>query len=304
VTAAFKSFVKQGLLTAGYYSRALRKTVFPGVAVFCYHGVRDDRLPQGSIPFQYLHIPESTFDSHCRLIRGSCDPISLDDWRAATSGGPALPARPVLITFDDGYRSVLTKAAPILANHGLPAAVFVCTGPMALRTRLWFDAVGERDGESAVEAWKSRDHQTWAAACLTTETLSEGDPRALMTPDELSKLASVPGIEIGGHTVNHSILTQSPLERQREEIEGNLQSIRQWTGKPVRTFAYPNGRPGIDYNEQAIGILRDNGIDIAFSTRPDFARADEHPFERSRFLLLDEMSDSELAHRMAYSWPR
>ena len=210
----------------------------------------------------------------------------------------------MLVTFDDGYRSVLTKAAPILASHGLPAAVFVCTGPMRLRTRLWFDTVAERDGESAVEAWKSRDYKSWAAGCLTTDTLAESDPRALMTPEELSTLSRMPGIEIGGHTVNHSILTQAPVERQREEIEGNIQSIRHWTGKTVRTFAYPNGRPGTDYDGKAMAILRDNGIDIAFSTRSDFARAGEHPFERSRFMLLDDTSDGELAHRMVYSWPR
>ena len=215
-----------------------------------------------------------------------------------------MPPRPVLITFDDGYRSVLTKGAPILEKFGLPAAVFVCTGPMRARTRLWFDAVAERDGEAAVEAWKSRDYQAWLAGCATKETLDERDPRALMTPGELATLARMPGIEIGGHTVSHPILARASASQQRREIEENLQSIREWTGRAVRIFAYPNGRPGVDYDADTLAILRDNGIDIAFSTRADFSRANEPALERSRFMLFDETNDSELAHRLVYSWPR
>src|SRR5437773_1199613 len=142
VPAIFSAFVKQGLQRLGHYRRALSEIALPGVAVLCYHGLRDDDLSSGAIPLQHLHIPVSTFDSHCRVIRECCDPISLDDWRSALGGGTPLPRRPVLITFDDGYRSVLTKGVPILKKYDLPAAVFVCTGPMATRRALWFDEVG------------------------------------------------------------------------------------------------------------------------------------------------------------------
>ena len=124
--------VKQGLLTVGHYRRALAQTTFPGVAVLGYHGVRADDLPAGAMAFENLHVRASTFDAHCRVIRECCDPITLDDWREAAAGAAALPPRPVLITFDDGYRSVLRGSArrswpPI----DLPAVVFVCTDPIA-----------------------------------------------------------------------------------------------------------------------------------------------------------------------------
>ena len=301
--ATFTGFVKQGLQAIGHYRRALAQATLPGVAVLCYHGVRDDDMAPGTIPFQYLHIPASTFESHCRVIRECCDPISLDDWRAASAGRSPLPKRPVLITFDDGYRSVLTKGVPILTKYGLPAAVFVCSGPMVTRQKLWFDGIAEQDGEDAVEAWKSCDYPSWAS-CADTRTLDEHDPRVLMTPEELGTLAGMAGIEIGGHTVRHPILARASEREQRQEIQPNLRSIAEWTGKPVRAFAYPNGRPDLDYNADTVAILRESGIDMAFTTRPSFARAGESPLERSRFLLLDETSDAELAHRLTYSWPR
>jgi len=296
-------FVKQGLRSIGHYRRALANVSLPGVAVLCYHGVRDDHTSPGAIPLDYLHIAASTFEGHCEVVRDCCDPISLDDWRAALNGGPRLPKRPVLITFDDGYRSVLTKAAPILAAYGLPATVFVCTGPMHTRQLLWFDYVGEREGDAVVQAWKDSDYRSWASAYgETTHPVDESDPRALMTSGELAILARMKGIEIGGHTVRHPILSRASLADQRWEIEQNLQDIERWTGKPARAFAYPNGRHGVDYNSDTLTILRERGVDFAFTTHPSFARADELALERSRFFVLSQTSDAELAHRLTYTW--
>ncbi len=305
VKGKLSELMKKGLLKAGHYRRLLSRASFPGVAVLCYHGVRPDSMPPGTIPFQYLHIPASTLELHCRVIRQCCDPISLDDWRAAVNGGPPLPARPVLVTFDDGYRSVLTLGAPILSRYNIPAAVFVCTGPMVTRRMLWFDDVAARDGEDAVEAWKTCDYESWQAGCAQeTAGLGEDDPRILMTSGDLARLAHMKGMEIGGHTVQHPILARASEGQQRDEIVQNLTSIQQWTGKPVRAFAYPNGRPGMDYTAGTIAVLKDAGIDVAFTTRQVFAAPVEAPLERSRFLMLDEVSGAELAHRLTYSWPR
>jgi peptidoglycan/xylan/chitin deacetylase (PgdA/CDA1 family) len=304
MNSTISELVKHGLLRSGHYHRALAGSTFPGVVVLCYHGIRDDRMAPETIAFQYLHMPASRFESHCRVIQQSCDPISLDDWRAAAAGRSTLPKRPVLITFDDGYRSVLTLAAPMLAAYRLPATVFVCTGPMAAGRLLWFDDVAARDGQDAVEEWKSRDYTSWCAVCANTPAVEPHDPRAPMSPTELAELARMPGIEIGGHTVRHPILARASASQQEQEIDQNVRSIEQWIGKPVRAFAYPNGRPGIDYNKETIAILRKAAIDMAFTTREEFARPDEPPLERSRFLVLDTVSAGELAHRLAYSWPR
>ena len=154
--------IKRMLLATQQYRRVLGRTVLPGVAVLGYHGLRPDGLGPGAVPFENLHVTASTFEAHCRLLRDTCHPISLDDWRAARSGGNPLPARPVLITFDDGYRSVATIAAPALKRYGLPAVVFACSEPIANRRLLWFDAVASRAGEAAVDAWKMRDYEELA----------------------------------------------------------------------------------------------------------------------------------------------
>ncbi len=296
--------VKQSLLALGQYRRALARTTLPGVAVLGYHGLRADNLPSGAMAFENLHLRASTFDAHCRVIRQHCDPITLDDWREAVAGRSPLPPRPVLITFDDGYRSVSRIGAPILAAYDLPAVVFVCTDPIAERRLLWFDHVAARDGEAEVERWKSCDYERWVATCADTPAVADDDPRALMTADELVAMDRSGRIEIGGHTARHPILARASRQRQRDEVVRNLEAIRQWTSRPVRAFAYPNGRPGLDYTETTVDILRELGIDAAFTMRPSFARRDEPALERSRFLIVDEVSGAELAHRLAYTWPR
>ena len=46
----------------------------------------------------------------------------------ALEHGRALPAKPIVITFDDGYRDVLKYAAPVLARLHMPATAYVITG--------------------------------------------------------------------------------------------------------------------------------------------------------------------------------
>ena len=296
--------VKQSLLALGQYRRTLARTTLPGVAVLGYHGLRADDLPAGAMAFENLHLRASTFDEHCRVIRECCDPITLDDWRDAAAGRAPLPPRPVLITFDDGYRSVSRIGAPILAAHNLSAVVFVCTDPIENRRLLWFDEVAARDGEAEVERWKTCDYERWFAACASTARVDEDDPRALMTVDDVVALDRSGRIEIGGHTSRHPILARASREHQREEIGENLETIRRWTGRPVRAFAYPNGRPGVDYTATTADLLSELGIETAFTMRPSFARPDEPALERSRFLIVDEVSGAELAHRLAHTWPR
>ncbi len=305
LTFAVTQSGKRGLLALGHYRRALARARFPGVVVLCYHGIRADGWPAGSMPFENLHVRASTFEDHCRVVRDACDPISLDDWRAALAGRAPLPARPVLITFDDGYRSVLTIGAGVLAANRLPAVVFACTEPMERRRLMWFDAVAAREGEEAVQSWKSRGYGEWLDACASrTPAVGDDDPRALLTPAEVAALSRQTGIEIGAHTARHPILAHASAAEQRAEIEQSRTALERWIGTPVRAFAYPNGQPGVDYDATTTAIVDELGFDFGFTMRSSFARPTEHRLERSRFLVVAEVTAAELAHRLAYAWPR
>src|SRR5207302_9659128 len=150
--------------------------------------------------FENLHVTIETFEAQCAVLRETCHPISLDDWRAARAGRRPLPDRPVLITFNDGYRTVLTLAAAVLRKFDLPAAVFVCSTPARSRTMLWFDAVARTFGEAARECLQRATHEEWAASAALGIPTRDDDPHALLTPAEVATLAATGRIEVGAHT--------------------------------------------------------------------------------------------------------
>jgi peptidoglycan/xylan/chitin deacetylase (PgdA/CDA1 family) len=292
--------IKETLLAGGWYRRQLGRDRFPGVAVLCYHAVRSDDDPDGRLPFEKLHVRASELEAHCQLIRETCNPLSLDDWRAARDGSRALPDRPVLLTFDDGYSSVFSRARPIVERYRVPAVVFACSAPIATRSAFWYDALAQAEGEPAVEAVKRGPADRWRA--LVAQGARPSPALSPLTPEELESLGAHELFEIGSHTANHPILACLPRNQQREEIVTSRAAITEWTGRPVRAFAYPNGQPGTDYDNDTVSILGEIGFDFGFTTRNHFADANEPPLERSRFMMLSGVSAAELAHRLSYSW--
>jgi hypothetical protein len=126
--------------------------------------------------------------------------------------------------------------------------------------------------------------------------------RALMTCDELGQLARMKGIEIGGHTVNHPILARASAYDQRWEIEQNLATSSNGQGNGLAPSAFQRPAGYRLQRGHAGDSSRRRRRHMAFTTRPSFAQSDEQPLERSRFFLLSDTSDAELAHRLAYSW--
>jgi peptidoglycan/xylan/chitin deacetylase (PgdA/CDA1 family) len=55
-------------------------------------------------------------------------PVNFDQIRAYFAGRQPLPARPVVITLDDGYKDLYTAAYPILAARGFTAVAYVVSG--------------------------------------------------------------------------------------------------------------------------------------------------------------------------------
>jgi len=293
---------KRTLLGLGHYKRRLRAKPFSGVAVLCYHAVRPDDWPADRMAFEGLHVRAAELEAHCRVLASMCHPISLARWRAALHGGPPLPDRAVLVTFDDGYRTVATVAHAILKRYGIPFSVFVCSDPVEERTYFWFDAVALRDGELEVQRLKQAPFEEWStAAKAARRSVPENDPHAPLTVGEIRELARL-GVELGGHTASHPILARADRGEQRREILRNHTALEAWAGRPVTAFAYPNGERS-DYSDETVSILGELGYSAAFTTQPAFASGDCR-FECPRFLMLAGVSDAELAHRLCYSWRR
>ena len=100
-----------------------RVGVFPWgyqlVPVLVYHNI--SATEKGK-----LSIAVRNFESQMRQLHdGGFQTVSLADFLAFTAGRQQLPRRSVLLAFDDGYRSFIHYALPILRNYGFRATLFV-----------------------------------------------------------------------------------------------------------------------------------------------------------------------------------
>jgi peptidoglycan/xylan/chitin deacetylase (PgdA/CDA1 family) len=223
-----------------------------------------------------------------------------------------MPPRAVAITFDDGYRSIHDWALPILTKHCLPATVFVTTGHMEDEGSMWNDIILEairrlpnspldlQDIELGLYAMQSPYDRKNTALSLTERSkylppaaravlthklqslAGKTLQKELMLTSAMVRTLSLHDIEIGGHTVTHPILTRISDASARFEIAENKQQLEGITGKPVRLFAYPNGKKEADFDQRHVQMVKDAGYAAAFTTAAGAATQCHDRFELPR----------------------
>ena len=229
----------------------------------------------------------------------------------------ALPPRALVITFDDGYADNATVALPLLQRHGLSATFFIATGFLD-GGRMWNDSVIECIrgctlpqldlssfglGLSALDSPAARrqaidavlpriKYLGLAAREQALARLHElcGSPALpddlMMTSAQVLQLHRA-GMEIGGHTVMHPILTALNDADAGQEVATGRARLQQLTGAPVDVFAYPNGKPGRDYAARDVALAREAGFRCAVSTSPGVVGEGSDPLQWPRFTPWD-----------------
>jgi peptidoglycan/xylan/chitin deacetylase (PgdA/CDA1 family) len=231
-------------------------------------------------------------------------------------GAGQLPSRAVAITFDDGYADNAVIALPILKAHGLHATFFVADGFLN-GGRMFNDTVIEavRRIRSSVElrvpglppalpAGSTAEKRDAVARILRVAKYLAPDERSLaveriarlaesalpddlMMTDEQVRTLVRAGMDVGGHTVNHPILSSVDTGTARREIELNRRRLGAITGTEPRLFAYPNGVPGKDFEYQHTQLVRAAGYQAAVTTSWGAARPGNDLYQLPRFTPWD-----------------
>lgn len=224
-----------------------------------------------------------------------------------------LPPRALVITFDDGYADNVEVVLPILQRYGLVATFFVSSGFLD-GGRMWNDSVIEivracRQAELDLATFdlgscslagpaarrlvienllprvKYLNLDEREAAIAHLQELSdvpELPTNLMMTSEQLRQLHRA-GMEIGGHTVNHPILTMLTPAEAENEISSGRARLQEIIDAPVDVFAYPNGNPDCDYDCSHVELVRRLGFAGAVSAEPGVAQAGDDMFELPRF---------------------
>jgi len=80
--------------------------------------------PQGEVPYPDLYVPRASFRKQMDwLEEQGYEAVTLEQVEEAWYHGGTLPAKPMVLTFDDGYRPQYTFALPTLHKHGWPGVL-------------------------------------------------------------------------------------------------------------------------------------------------------------------------------------
>jgi peptidoglycan/xylan/chitin deacetylase (PgdA/CDA1 family) len=228
------------------------------LAVLAYHGVDD----------------AERFKEHLDHIRRSAAAVSLDEALEAIDGRGTLPRRAVLITFDDGHRSVLEVGLPMLRERGLPAVAFVVAGVLdSDRPFWWSEVVDLASRGGVVHGMPSLAPRELVAALkrvpdtrrlraieeLRRTATGAADPIPQLRSGDLKTLESG-GIAIGNHTTSHPCLSRCADDVCRIEVETAHRTLSSALGHPPSSFAYPDG----DRDTRAASVLAELGYRGAF----------------------------------------
>lgn len=217
--------------------------------------------------------------------------VAIDDLRAYFYGGQRFNGA-CHVTFDDGDRSFVEVALPVLEALGAPATLFVAPDVLASGRNYWFQELHYLRQHVADDAIRRQiaAQMGWDAVQLAPYSIVvlfkalplaaiwqvidalEQDhglspaPPANISLQEAVALDRHPLVSIGAHSLTHPVLlNESDAEAQRQ-IAGSVAQLAALLGRPVRCFAYPNGAAGLDYGPREQAILRAAGVELALTT--------------------------------------
>src|ERR1700751_3538632 len=93
-------------------------------------------IPAGARPLRNYVLPDQFAAQLDALRRWGYQTISFADWLAYRAGSAPLPRRPIILTFDDGYRSTHDIAWPLLRRFGFTGTVFLVSDLIG-KTNTW-----------------------------------------------------------------------------------------------------------------------------------------------------------------------
>ncbi|WP_298271015.1 polysaccharide deacetylase family protein [Gemmatimonas sp.] len=245
--------------------------------------------------------------------------VALDDLLSgAPLGGPA-----VAVTVDDGYADFATHGWPMFKALRCPVTLFLTTGPVVEQQWFWWDYLDHalsrlprphvdidlvgmrveltdperrrRTGRLLRGALKlvPDDERRALLADLAQQagvdaTEAPSAPYRALEPAQVEQLAAE-GVQFGAHTVTHPILSRCSAAVARWEITESVRTVQALVGRPVTTFAYPNGAPH-DFSAREVALLGALGVPVAVTTSRGRVAVHADPLRLPRLVFRADLS--------------
>ncbi|MFV0276500.1 MAG: polysaccharide deacetylase family protein [Parahaliea sp.] len=290
--------------------------------ILCYHGIWDGPGQYGN----YLFMSPGKFRSRLQLLRRwGARVFPLDEALERLRHGQ-LPARSVVITIDDGWKSTANHMGPALQEAGYPATLYVTTYYVLAQRRVfnvalsyalscyegegltlqlapginvYLDpakraAVGDSILKYALELANDEARQTLLRKVVEQLGLQDdpawmGSSFFLASWGDLQQL-QCEGVDLQLHTHRHQTRTRQGESCLQQEIEDNRQRLQAIANSTLEHFCYPSG----EYEPGDWAELGAAGIKSATTTDIGLCRAGSNFYALPRILDGQAVSELEL----------
>jgi peptidoglycan/xylan/chitin deacetylase (PgdA/CDA1 family) len=178
--------------------------------------------------------------------------ITADQLNNAIQNNGQLPEKPILITFDDGYKDALTYADPILKKHNAVGDFEIITGAVGKDGYLSWDDVKTLKADGMGISSHTVNH-CYLAVNVDPKTATAGpfaDSPVNDTPNQLC-----PKFDSGGKLNTGQV---------RGELQQSKLTLEKELGGKISTIFYPYGK----YNQQTMDIAKSLGYTLGFTVAP------------------------------------
>lgn len=187
----------------------------------------------------------SAFSCHLRWLRNEASLLTLRDAIDVLRGDVPPPERAVLVTLDDGDRSVYETAAPLMTEVGVPGVAFVVAGLVDTCDPCWWTEVRALAGpraEDLLAKLKAAPNSVRLETLRRMRASADGSPvqQAQLRRRELASLEGQ-GIDIGCHSLTHPCLDRCTVAEIEIEVVVARSVLTDLLGHEATAYAYPNG---------------------------------------------------------------
>jgi peptidoglycan/xylan/chitin deacetylase (PgdA/CDA1 family) len=223
-------------------------------AILMYHSVGEDK--------SFFTVKSEEFQWQMKyLSENNYNVLFSEELLEILKNGGQIPAKTVVITFDDGYENVYENALPILRKYKIKSNIFLISGLMG----------GQYTNSSNVTL-KIFD---WGKAF---------------------EMAGTGLVKFGCHTMSHPDLTKIGLEKAEEEIKKSKTDLEAHLNSVCKIFAYPKGHRNAD----VLRIIASSGFEMAVVVEEGLVNKNDKLLELKRNSVDSATSRSQFIGKLGY----
>lgn len=201
-------------ITRLYESARFLKYYPHWIPTLMYH-----KIPEYELESRHkIYVTKSNFEKHLKFFRHrGFETLTFSDLEAFRTGKRDMsqfPRKPLMLTFDDGYRDNFDNASPLLVKYGFKAQLFLLANPN-IKDNNWDTAESD---EPSHEIIAGEERQIWKSSAF----------------------------EIGSHGFSHKKITELSTSEALQELVDSKSALEKELAISVNVFAFTYGIIGSD----------------------------------------------------------